>query len=66
MERDVDARRSVASSGMIVRGSDRHAPVISLSLILVLIKGLSRRRFYVLVFWEEREEMCRTAFSRLD
>ena len=67
MERDVAAKRSVAPSGMI-RQRERQARYSSnnLSLTLVFIKGLSRRRFRVVVRREEREEVCRTALSRLD
>ena len=56
-ERDVDARRSVAPSGTI-RQRERQArhSVINLSLTLVLINGLSCRRFRVVVRQEEREK----------
>ena len=56
MERDVAAKRSVAPSGMICQ-RERQARYSSnnSSLTLVLIKGLSRRRFRVVVRREERE-----------
>ena len=44
---------------------EHNTPIISLPLTLVLIKGLSRRRFRVVVRREEREELCRTALSVL-
>ena len=68
-ERDVDARRSVAPSGMIRQKEQqaRHS-VNNLSLTLVLINGLSGRRFRVVVRQEEREKcvgrLCPFLISR--